>query len=489
MVTSIELLNNVRKNLAKLISSEVLWDKEILDYYSVDSSSYRIKPKVIVFPKNQNDILKIIKFSRENKIPIVPRGASTGLVGGALGSGIILDLKNLNHIIVGKNFVSVGPGITKGKLDLILKKEESFFAPNPSIGPYCSVGGMIANNSSGSKSLKYGSVIDNLLEVTIITGNGEVITLPSNKKFGKAITNFAHAIDRKKYPNVTKNSCGYRLDAIKNLNDSHKIIAGSEGTLGIIVSAKLKTKKIPRQKCLLIIEYDDVIKATKECVNILRTKPTSLEFVDEHTLKNISHRFHPSTECLLFVEYDANLKKNTSELKKIILGRIVCELYDEFDIERWWRFRDLALSYNLKFIPKNMRIPHMIEDAAVPVEDLDKLITIINKINRRFDTKSIIYGHAGNGNLHIRLISKRKDKKLLKKIAKNFFIKVIKMGGTITAEHGDGLPRSEFIKLQYGNKNYKIFRELKKLFDPDNVLNPGKIITEESQIVRNLMQI
>ena len=120
--------------------------------------------------------------------------------------------------------------------------------------------------------------------------------------------------------------------------------------------------------------------------------------------------------------------------------------------------------------------------------DLDKLITIINKINRRFDTESIIYGHAGNGNLHICLISKRKDKKLLKKIAKNFFIKVIKMGGTITAEHGDGLPRSEFVKLQYGNKNYKIFRELKKLFDQDNVLNPGKIITEESQIVRNLIQ-
>ena len=131
-------------------------------------------------------------------------------------------------------------------------------------------------------------------------------------------------------------------------------------------------------------------------------------------------------------------------------------------------------------------MPFVIEDAAVPLENLQKLFSVLNKINKKYKTRSIVYGHAGNGNIHIRLVADKKKIKVIKNIAVQYFEEVIKLGGTITAEHGDGLARSEFIKRQYGTKNYQIFKEIKKFFDPKNVLNPGKIITKKSTIIKNL---
>ncbi len=142
--------------------------------------------------------------------------------------------------------------------------------------------------------------------------------------------------------------------------------------------------------------------------------------------------------------------------------------------------------YSLKLIKKEKRIPHVIEDSAVPLENLPRLFSALNKINKKYGTRSIVYGHAGDGNIHIRLISNRVKNTLIKKIATQFFEETIKLGGTITAEHGDGLARSEFIELQYGSKNYKIFKEIKKFFDPKNILNPGKIITKKSTIIEKL---
>jgi FAD/FMN-containing dehydrogenase len=131
-------------------------------------------------------------------------------------------------------------------------------------------------------------------------------------------------------------------------------------------------------------------------------------------------------------------------------------------------------------------MPFVIEDAAVPLENLQRLFLVLNKINKKYKTRSIVYGHAGNGNIHIRLVADRKKIKIIKNIAVQYFEEVIKLGGTITAEHGDGLARSEFIKRQYGTKNYQVFKEIKKFFDPKNVLNPGKIITKKSTIIENL---
>jgi len=476
----------IYKKLQRVIQGEIFSNKVFREFYSVDASSYKIIPEIIIVPKNEKDVINTVKIAKKNKISVTVRGAGTGLVGGALNSGIILDMKNFNSIKMGKNCITVGSGTIKGNLDKKLEKEEKFFPPNPSIGSFCSVGGMLGNNSSGSRSLKYGSVIDNVDEITFVDGRGRKITLPKNKKIADKVLKFANTIEQKKFPNVTKNSSGYRIDEIKKNTDAHKIIIGSEGTLGIILSAKLKIKNNPKKRILFVIEYKSINDAIKNCVEISDTGPSAIEFVDKTTLDQIKFKFNKKSKCLLFIEYDEKITSNETKLKSMVTGKIAKELQKKQEINQWWKYRDSSLHYSLKSIKKENQIPHVIEDAAVPLKSLPKLFSILDKINKKYNTRSIVYGHAGNGNLHVRLISNSQKIKIIKNIAMEYFDEIIKLGGTITAEHGDGLARSEFIKKQYGAKNYEVFRIIKSFFDPTNILNPGKIITKKSTMIKNL---
>ncbi|MBM3911183.1 MAG: FAD-binding oxidoreductase, partial [Thaumarchaeota archaeon] len=426
------------------------------------------------------------RFASKRKISVTPRGAGTGLVGSALGDGIILDMKNFDKIKITEDYAKVGAGVLKGNLDKELLKHRKFFGPNPSVGPYCTLGGMIATNASGSRSLKYGSMIDNLLEVTLITGTGDLIELPSKTKFAEFIFNVANGIDKSTFPQVSKNSCGYRLDAVTSQNDSQKIIAGSEGTLGIIISAKLKIRKLPQRRSLLILGYDSIICAAHDCQNLIKLKPSALEFVDHNTMKNFKASFLRSANCLLFLEFDENIKQSIMHLDKITSAKILHKLDNENEIQKWWKYRDSALYYSMKKVLPKESMPHIIEDATVPVSRLAELFSIAETIRKKLHAKIITYGHAGNGNLHVRLILPNKNKKAIKKIAMWFFTRVIKIGGTITGEHGDGLARSEFVKLQYGKKTYLAFNKLKQRFDPHNILNQDKKITDKSAVVSKL---
>ncbi|MGH1568677.1 MAG: FAD-binding oxidoreductase [Nitrosopumilus sp.] len=478
--------NIILKILESKIQGDIYSTKEFREFYSVDASSYKIIPKIIIIPKNEKDVIETVRIAKKMKTSVTVRGAGTGLVGSALNTGIILDMKNFDSVRLEKNYANVGTGTIKGILDKKLEASKKFFAPNPSIGSFCSVGGMLGNNSSGSRSLKYGSVIDNVLEITYVDGDGNKIILPKNKKKSKEILQIANSIDYKNFPKVTKNSSGYRLDKIETIKDTHKIIIGSEGTLGIILSAKLKIENKPKKRILFVIEYDSIIKAAKNCKKINSTSPSAVEFVDKTTFKQIKYKFDKKSKCLLFVEYDYKITSSENILRQTISGNIVKKVKKESEIAKWWRYRDSSLHYSLKSIRKENRIPHVIEDAAVPVENLPNLFLILNKINKKYKTKSIVYGHAGNGNIHIRLISNREKINIVKNIATEYFHEILKMGGTITAEHGDGLARSEFIKKQYGERNYKIFKKIKNYFDPQNILNPGKIITTESTVMKNL---
>ena len=477
---------SVHEELQRTMQGEVFSSKEFREFYSVDASSYKIIPKIIVVPKNEKDVIDTIKIARRIKMSVTVRGAGTGLVGSALNDGIIVDMKNFDSIKIGKNCITVGPGTIKGNLDKKLEEQKKFFPPNPSIGSFCSVGGMLGNNSSGSRSLKYGSVIDNVDEVTFISGEGKKITLPKDKKIANKILRLAEKIDVRRFPNVTKNSSGYRIDRVKTSHNAHEVIIGSEGTLGIVTSAKLKIRDSPTKRILFVIEYESTTDAIKNCIVINDTNPSAIEFVDETTLNEIKFKFDANSKCLLFVEYDEKIVSSEKKLKQIMTGKMAKKLQSDEEILKWWRYRDASLHYSLKSIKKEKRMSHVIEDAAVPLEDLPKLFSILNKINKKYKTKSIIYGHAGNGNMHVRMILDEQKNATVKKIATEYFREIVKIKGTITAEHGDGLARSEFIKNQYGAKNYKVFRELKEFFDPAGILNPDKIITDKSTIIKNI---
>lgn len=476
----------VRKSLEKKLSGDIFWDSHTLRCYSVDSSSYQIIPKLVVIPKSIDDIQEVLKVCRKHKIPIIPRGASSGLVGSGLGSGVILDMKNFDSIKISKNYVVAGAGVSKGKLDAKLMQSGRFFAPDPSVGPFCSVGGMIANNASGSHSLKYGSVIDNVKEIKFLTLKGELTTLPNNKNLADRIYQVAKNVEKKRFPKVSKNSSGYRLDKVTSPADSHKVLIGSEGTLGILVSAKLAIRKIPDKKRLFVLGYRNVNDAIIDCRQCMQLSPAALEFVDKTIATKFPHNLEKDLACVLFIEFDNKINKCSKFLKKTNHAKLVLEFNSKKDIAKWWKYRDSSLYYSIKTIKGGHQVPHIIEDAVVPLDKLQNLFLIIGKINQRFKTKSIVYGHIGNGNLHVRLASKQLKKDRIKRIARYYFSQIISEGGSISGEHGDGLARSEFVRYQYGVKNYKLFKRLKSIFDSKNLLNPSKIVTTKSTVVANL---
>ena len=478
-------IEQIGEKLSKIVNCKVVWDNYTRNFYSVDSSSYIVKPKVIVFPKNELDVVKIIKFANRFKISVTPRGAGTGLVGSALGSGIILDMKNFNKIKLGRDHVEVESGVFKGALDKILNQNGKFIGPDPSIGLHCTIGGMIGTNASGMHSLKYGSIIDNLIQVRMVDSFGKIITLPDTYNSRKIIKSIPFNISVN-FPKVSKNSCGYRIDSILSKIDSQKIIAGSEGTLGIIVSARLKTYPCPKKVLLYIISYKSLLDAARDVTKIIQLEPSAAEIIDNNIIKHIKIKTPTKTGCLLFVEFDYNTSQNKNKIQKIISGKIIKLEHNPNEIKKLWRFRNSALGFSLKSITKNETMPTLIEDAVVPVKRLPLLVKILDIISKKYGLKMIVYGHAGNGNLHIRPILKRKDRYLIKKIASEFFIGVIGIGGSITGEHGDGLARTEFVKLQYGKQVYSIFKNIKNHFDPKNILNPGKIISNQSTVTKNL---
>jgi FAD/FMN-containing dehydrogenase len=474
--------SNIGQQLTKIVKCNISWDEYTRSFYSVDASSYTIKPQVVAFPRSESDVIKIIKFAKKYCISVTPRGAGTGLVGSALGRGIILDMRSFDKIKLGVDHVEVGSGVFKGRLDKILKKQGRIIGPDPSIGPYCTIGGMIGANSGGIHSLKYGSVIDNIIQVRMVGSTGNMVKFP-----GRYMPNIIKKIQQKNntFPKVSKNSCGYRIDKVFAEKDLHKLIAGSEGTLGIVTFAKLKTYPSPKNILLHVIHYKTLSDAAKDVPKIIALKPSAVELVDNNIMKHIKMKV-PSTGCLLFVEFDGIAQPSRKQVHKITSGRIIKTESSTARAKKIWSFRSAALTYSLQSMAKNETMPTLIEDVVVPVKRLPLLLQILGMVCKKYALKVIIYGHAGNGNLHIMSILKQKDLGLIKNIAIEFFSAVISIGGSITAEHGDGLARSEFVKLQYDTKTYSIFKYIKKQFDPENILNPGKIISNQSTVTRNL---
>ncbi len=312
-----------------------------------------------------------------------------------------------------------------------------------------------------------------------------MMTLPNESSINRKILKLLKPEIHLQFPAVSKNSCGYRIDAIKEQSDLQKIIAGSEGTLGIIISAKLKTFRLPKEKLLIILAYKTMKNAALEVPEILKLNPSAVEIIDRNIIKHFNTKISCNANCLLFIEFDEKIIENKNNIKKLTSGRILEMIANQNEIKQWWNFRNRALSYSLKSFSKKGTMSLPIEDAAVPVDKLPILLNEISKLALKHKMKVIMYGHAGNGNLHVRPILKHGNSRRIKKIASEFFLKVIAIGGSITGEHGDGLARSEFVKLQYGNEIYSIFKKIKNEFDPKNILNPDKIITKKTMIAKS----
>jgi FAD/FMN-containing dehydrogenase len=506
-IIAIKMIIPIADELRRIAKGEILSDSWSRKIYSVDASHYTITPLAVVNPIDKYDVEKICQHSFSKNIAITARGAGTGLLGQSLSNSILIDFtKYMNKIIeIGTDYVEVQPGIIKGILDKELRKRGKFLPPDPSSSNYCTIGGMIANNSSGAHCLGYGNTIDFLQKICVVYSDGSsglLFSRNSANKLGgdngdkmlnllKLLSPYLHLI-QKQYPKVAKNSCGYRLDAV--INDQgffspQKIFAASEGTLGIVTSARMKILDIPLYRYLLVLGFEDLLSAVSVVPIILQFFPVALEMLDHTVIYYIENtrRLASNAGCILFVEFSddklAEVERKVNLCRDKLSGKcdIIESVTDEQSMIRIWGARTSALNHVMKLTFGSRKPVGLIEDTVVNVNLLHDYIQYLQQMYDHNKLEYVMYGHVGDGNLHTRPlidIDSQSEMKLMERLANNVFNRVIRAGGTITGEHGDGLARVKYIESVYGSEIFSLFLQIKKLFDPKFIMNPGKKVIQ-----------
>lgn len=478
----------VHDSLCRIAKGEVLSDDWNRLVYSVDASHYQVEPQAIVHPIAAEDVRAICEWCAANKVPIGPRGSGTGLLGQSLTDGVVLDFtRHMNKIVeIADDYVIVQPGLVKGVLDGELRKKGKFLPVDPASSNYCSIGGMISNNSSGIHCLGYGNMIDFLDGVDLVYCDGSE-GYASASEYDEKCETFGRLVAPERdyllssFPKVNKNSCGYRIDAA--LKDDaflpHRLFAAAEGTLGIITEAKLRILNLPEQKCLSVFAFDDLLDAVASVPAILKSSPIAIEMMDQTV---VSADGQTGSGCLLFVEFAGKTPsaRRQSEMCTQDVRGMARELEhaeDESSIAKIWAARRGALNNIMKLTVGSRKPIGLIEDTVVPNEALKDHVGGLLQEYRRHGLDYVMYGHVGDGNVHTRpVIDLASDAqiRLMEGIANRVFCKVAQAGGTITGEHGDGIARLPYIPMVYGHHTLEVFRKIKEVFDPRYLLNPGK---------------
>jgi FAD/FMN-containing dehydrogenase len=471
-------------SLARIARGEVLTDEWSRRVYSVDASHYEVTPDAVVCPRDAGDVQAVCRHAFSRKVPITGRGAGTGLLGQSLSKGIVLDFaRHMDRVLeVGDDYVKVEPGIVKAVLDKELKKRNKFLPPDPASSNYCTLGGMISNNSSGVHCLGYGNTIDFLEAVDLVYADGTE-GHASRERFDPRMERLKGLLGphidliKASYPKVSKNSCGYRLDAVIDSFAPHKVIAASEGTLALVTSARLRIMDLPLHRFLLVLGFEDLLAAVRAAPVILESSPVALEMLDATVLgKN-------EKGCLLYVEYAgdsrAPVEKRMKQCQDRMAGRskVIEYATDEQSLVRVWAARKGALGNIMKMTVGSRKPVGLIEDTVVPPALLAAHAENLLAAYRTNKLDYVMYGHVGDGNMHTRPLvntASRQESEMISALAARIFSQVIRSGGIITGEHGDGLARVGYIKQMYGEKMTALFSDVKKLFDPDFLLNPGK---------------
>ena len=443
----------------------VLADEESLQHYGHDETENLLYlPEVVLRPRTAEEISAIFKICNEYKIPVTPRGAGTGLSGGALPQfgGVLISLERMNSVIDidERNLqVTTEPGVITEVLQNAVKEKGLFYPPDPSSKGSCFIGGNIAENSGGPKAVKYGVVKDYVLNLQVVLPNGEIIWTGAN---------------------VLKNSTGYNLT---------QLMIGSEGTLGIVTKIVLKLLPHPKHELLMLVPFNSLEKAGEAVSAIFRAgfTPSALELVEIDALKIVSAHLNDNTipidegvEAHLIIEVDGNhLDTLMNEMEAIaaLLTDFDCgEIYfadDEQQKATLWRLRRRVAEV-VKLEGYTIE-----EDTVVPRAALPALIRGVKALGKQYDFETVCYGHAGDGNLHIRIKKEGNIYSLnnpaVTPALKAIFQLVHSLGGTISGEHGIGLLQKEFLDIVFTDTNLQLMKGIKKVFDPNNILNKGKI--------------
>lgn len=515
-------MNKVAHYLQEHLVGEVMTSADARKYFSTDSSVFEMTPAIIVYPRNENDVRKAARFTwqlaeRGRAIPMTARGSGTDQGGAALGKGIMLVFPaHMNKILeldTRSGTVVVEPGANYAKLQQALHTHGRFLPPFPASLEFCTLGGSVANNAGGEKTIKYGSTRNYVDGLRVVLANGEVIETKRinkrelNKKMGissfegevyralDALIEENHDIVQGLSLDVTKNSAGYGLNEVKRKDgtfDLTPLFVGSQGTLGIISEITLATEQ-HNPDSTLIAAYINDLRHAKEIVLELRKLshiPSAIEVVDINLL-NYIQEINPNQlrdviqppfpSLVMLIEFDDSSAKTRKKMTKKV-SRILEKRGIEFRIEtddhkkeELWKIRHSASAIIAHSAGNSKSVP-VIEDGIVPVDRLDEYIEKVYALFKKHNLRVAVWGHAGNANLHLQPfldLSTVGDRQKVFRLADDYYSLVIELGGSTSGEHNDGRMRAPYLSKLYGEEAYSVFRKLKKIFDPYNTLNPG----------------
>lgn len=514
-------MSKVAHYLQEHLQGEVMTSTDARRYFATDGSIFQLAPALIAYPRTENDVRKTCRFSwqlaeRGRIIPVTARGAGTDQTGAAIGSGIVAvfpaHMNRVLEIDTKNNTVTVEPGINYAKLQQTLHTHGRFVPSYPASLEYSTVGGAIANNVSGEKSVKYGDTLKYVKSLRVVLANGEVIETgrlnkrEASKKMGLAtfegeiyrsidtLLEEQHQIVERLERNVTKNNAGYNLQGIKHKDGSFDLtplIAGSQGTLGVITEAVLKTEAHNPQTSLIMARFDS-LEQTQAAVLELKAMsdpPSAIELINEHVLQEV-YDLNPNQlkeiieppfpAITLLIEFDDGeraakklVRRATKILEHLALNFEVTD--DPEQQQQLWKLRQ-STSTLISHNNGSQKAVPIIDDAAVPVDRLREYIEGIYRILSANNLPPAVWGHAGDGNLHMqpRLnVGGVGDRQKAFRLLEEYQKLVIKLGGTISAEAGDGRLKTPYLEIMYGNEVYGLFQKVKQIFDPYNTLNPG----------------
>jgi FAD/FMN-containing dehydrogenase/Fe-S oxidoreductase len=509
----------LEQRLTETGDGEVRFDKLSRVLYSTDASMYQIEPIGVFLPKTRSDVIMAVQLAHELNIPVIPRGGGTGLAGQTVGHALIIDFsKYLNDIIelnVEERWVRVQPGVVLDELNAYLKPHGLHFAPDVATSSRANVGGMISNNSAGAHSVKYGKTIDHVIELEVVLSDGSVCrwgemdaddvrSRVEQKNLEGQIFREVIKLARmhrdeieERYPKILRRVGGYNLDAFvdgKPLNMS-RMVVGSEGTLVAVTEAKVNLEPLPKAKALGVIQFGDLIESMRAVAPILETTPAAVELIDKMILDQTKGSIELSKQrswvegdphAILVVEYYGEsleeIEPQLDALEKLMedqsLGYGFRRGITAEDQNNVWNVRKAGLGLLMGIIGDAKPVA-FVEDAAVSPELLPDYIDEFERIVRSHNTVAGYYAHASVGLLHIRPVVNLKSPDgvaKMRSIAEQVRDLVLKYGGSMSGEHGDGLVRSCWNERMFGTQLYNAFRDVKRAFDPDGLLNPGKIV-------------
>ena len=463
--------NKISKSILKEIlflfgKENVFTDQESLIIYGHDETeNLSYPPEILVKPKDADQVSKIMKLAYENSIPITPIGARTGLSGGSLcvHGGIGLSMEKFNKIlkIDHDNLqVIVQPGVITQNLQDEVARKGLYYAPDPASKGSCFIGGNIAENSGGPRAVKYGVTKDFVLNLEVVLPNGDIINTGAN---------------------TLKNSTGYNLT---------QLMVGSEGTLGVITKATLKLIPLPKFNKLILVSFKSAVDACAAVASVFKAGvvPSAMEFMDrkavDFTIKYIEEanlEMSDDTNALLLIEVDGNNPEYLmDELQKVldVVTSHNCDdniLFAEDEAQKdqlWFIRRRIGEAVKVNSIYKE-------EDTVVPRYRLPDLLSGVKKIGKKYGFESICYGHAGDGNLHVNIIKGNLTdlqwEEELSKAIREIFTLTVSLGGTISGEHGIGWVQKDYMDIAFKEMELNLMRNIKKVFDPKNIMNPSKI--------------